>query len=222
MPCNLPNAEADGRFNVGAGGPRSYLNGIHPQLISGARHPTRLIVKQRLVSSINELDSLEATIASAAHATAERLARELSGSDALGAMARLKFAPTGCDPLDLERSLNFVEQLNQSFTYLASIEATRWLFRQHPDHAPFILSLGTSPGSDIASADGAVVAEVFAATHPDSNNKMRKDIQKVRATTATHRYVFYLSPVPSTMRDDDVTIIWLSHVSLSGHTVPGA
>jgi hypothetical protein len=48
-----------------------------------------------------------------------------------------------------------VEQLNQSFTYLASIAATAWLFEHHPENAPYILNLGTAPGSDIMSQDGA-------------------------------------------------------------------
>ena len=156
-------------------------------------------------------------IAAAAQSTAKRLARDIGQPNALGAMARLKFTPSGCDPLDLERSLNFVEQLNQSFTYLASIEATRWLFATHPEHAPFLLNLGTSPGSDIASTDGAIVAEVFAATHPDSNDKLRKDIDKVSSMAAAHRYVFYLSPVAAKERAGDVVVIRLAHASLGSH-----
>jgi hypothetical protein len=172
-------------------------------------------VKQRLISAVTELDGLEATIASAARMIAQRLSKELAQADALSAMARLKFAPTGCDPLDLERSLNFVEQLNQSFTYLATIEATRWLFDNHPEHSPFMLNLGTSPGTDIMSTDGAVAAEVFAATHPDSNDKLRKDIEKLGSLRAAHRYVFYLSPVPAKERSGNVVVVRLNHISLN-------
>ena len=174
-------------------------------------------MKQRLISSVTQLDALEATIASAAHATAERLAHELRQPDALGAMARLKFTPSGCDPLDLERSLNFVEQLNQSFTYLATIEAARWLFERHPEHTPFILNLGTSPGTDIASTNGAIAAEVFAATHPDSNDKLRKDVEKVGSVSAAHRYVFYLSPIAAKDRPGDVKVVRLNHASLRNY-----
>ena len=127
---------------------------------------------------IRRTRSPEAAIVSAAATTAAKLATKLQGADPLAALARLKFAQAGCDPLDLNRSLNFVEQLNQSFTSLASLEATRWLFERHPDRGPFHLNLGTAPGADIASADGAVAAEVFAATHPDSNDKLRKDVKR--------------------------------------------
>ena len=137
-------------------------------------------------------------------------------------MARVKFTPSGCDPLDLERSLNFVEQLNQSFTYLATIEAARWLFVRHPEHAPFILNLGTAPGADLASTNGAVAAEVFAATHPDSNDKLRKDINKVRSSNASLRYVFYLSPVAAKDRATDVTVVHLNHVSIPSRLSPDA
>ena len=174
-------------------------------------------MKQLKISTSAELARLEAAIVSAAATTAAKLATELHGPDPLAALARLKFAQAGCDPLDLNRSLNFVEQLNQSFTYLASLEATRWLFERHPDRAPFHLNLGTAPGADIASADGAVAAEVFAATHPDSNDKLRKDVQKVRNMPATHKYVFYLSPVAAKLRAEDVTIVRLDHVCLSDH-----
>ena len=171
-------------------------------------------MKQRLISSITELDRLEATIASAASATAGRLSDELKRPNALSVLARLKFSQAGCDPLDLERSLNFVEQLNQSFTYLASIEAARWLFQRHPENAPFQLNLGTAPGFDVASLDGAIAAEVFAATHPDSNDKLRKDVDKMRAAPAMHRYVFYLSPVAARVSSTDVTIVRLDHASI--------
>lgn len=176
-------------------------------------------MKQRLISSVSELDALEESIVTAARATAERLATDLSQPNALVAMARLKFTSSGCDPLDLQRSLNFVEQLNQSFTYLATIEAARWLFERHQEHAPFILNLGTSPGADIASADCAVAAEVFAATHPDSNNKLRKDMAKVRSTNAVRRYVFYLSPVAAKDLASDVTVVRLNHKALPENLV---
>lgn len=107
-----------------------------------------------------------------------------------------------------------IEQLNQSFTYLASIEAAKWLLERHPDHAPYNLNLGTTPGSDIESEDGEVAAETFAATHPDSNDKLRKELEKVRATSARHQYVFYLSPVETKRTSEDVGIVRLAHASI--------
>ena len=58
-----------------------------------------------------------------------------------------------------------------------------------------MLNLGTSPGPDIISKDGAVVAEVFAATSPFRNDKLKKDSNRVIGfKESVHKYVFYYSP----------------------------
>jgi hypothetical protein len=171
-------------------------------------------MKRRSVASIDELNKLEDLVTTSAARTAERLAQQLLEASDLASLAKIRFDQTGCDPLDVDRALNFVEQLNQSFTYLASISAVRWLFEHHPNSAPFYLNLGTASGPDITSADGQVVAETFAATHPDSNDKLRKDIAKVRQATASHRYVFFLSRTGTTASHDDVRVIRLEHSSL--------
>ena len=171
-------------------------------------------LKRRLISNLDELNDLEKRVTGSAAATAERLSQQLLGAKDLSALASIKFDQTGCDPLDIKRPLNFVEQLNQSFTYLASIEGVRWLLEHHPANAPFHLNLGTVSGPDIVSADGEIVAETFAATHPDSNDKLRKDIAKVRLLPAKHRYVFYLSRSAVSAAPDDVTVIRLDHICL--------
>jgi hypothetical protein len=174
-------------------------------------------MKRRVIRTLEELLELEASVATAAGATLMKLFQYGSGALDLATFARLKFDTCGCDPVDQSRPLNFVEQLNQSFTYLATIEGVRWLINRHPKHAPYALNLGTSSGSDIVSADGHVVAETFAATHPGSNDKLRKDIAKVRGVAAEYRYVFYLSSArrqAAAVNEDGVTVIHLSHSSL--------
>lgn len=89
---------------------------------------------------------------------------------------------------------NLIEQINQTFTYLASVHATRWLFQYHPDAAPFRLHLGTAGGTDIESRDGSIAAETFASVNPRNNRKLEKDIDKVGRTAAEHKYVFYICP----------------------------
>ena len=137
-----------------------------------------------------DVASLEGTVAQSAVATLAALYQRHATHSGLPALALLKFDASGCDPLDEGRPLNFIEQLNQSFTYLATIEGVRWLLQHHPEHAPYHLNLGTAPGSDIVSEDGEVVAETFAATRPQSNRKLEKDIAKVGAVAAQYRYVF--------------------------------
>lgn len=81
------------------------------------------------VASLDQLDRLEESIAKSAAATAHRLFEQLDKAKDLSALARLRFEEAGCDPLDTTRALNLVEQLNQSFTYIATLSGARWLFR---------------------------------------------------------------------------------------------
>ncbi len=127
-------------------------------------------------------------------------------------LAHIRFFDAGCDPLNLERSLNFVEQLNQTFTIIASIEGAKWLLRHHPDRGPFHLNLGTTPGPDIWSHDGSIAAETFAATRPTSNGKLRKDIEKIRKAEASLKFVFYISPTEaSEVFDHEVRVVRLQY-----------
>jgi hypothetical protein len=120
------------------------------------------------------------------------LAGTRNGTQLLEAM---KFEKIGYDPLDIGRELNLVEQINQSFTYLASFRAAEILFQRHRGISELSLNLGMMAGSDIESSGaGGIAAEVFAATRPKSNRKLSKDTAKVVATDATHKYVFFMCP----------------------------
>lgn len=191
----------------------------HPQSVRlGTRPLSGHGMKRQMIASTADIDTLEQLVIAAAEATMARLGRLANGPAALEALARLKFAHAGCDPLDQARALNFVEQINQTFTYLASFEGARWLLREHPRSTPLVLNLGTTPGSDIESLDGLIAAETFAATEPDSNDKLRKDIAKVRATNAKHKYVFFLSPQSANgQMPEDVRVIPLCHEAVNRH-----
>lgn len=123
--------------------------------------------------------------------------------DALGLLEAIKFERLGRHPLNAAKELNLIEQVNQTFTCLVTARALVYLFRRHPEAAPFRISPGEESGSDISSADGSVAAEVFAATHPGSNRKLAKDVAKVRATGAVHRYVFFYCPGSHVEREID-------------------
>ena len=57
------------------------------------------------------------------------------------------------------------------------------------------MALGTSSGRDIESvAPDMVAAEVFSATHPNSNQKIKKDLARLSGDPARHRYVFFAAP----------------------------
>lgn len=150
-------------------------------------------MKTRTVSSGIELDALVQSVTDSAAKAISQIT--LLGSDGLRAIWSMKFEPVGCDPLDSDSPLNLIEQLNQSFTYIASARATKILIERHPDLAPFTLNLGTVGGSDIESKAGVgVAAEVFAAVNTSNNRKLANDIAKVAATSAGHKYVFFMCP----------------------------
>ncbi len=108
---------------------------------------------------------------------------------------KLKFQAVGCDPLELSRRLNLIEQLNQTFTYLASFNGAEFLFERHPKVQCLSLNLGSSSGFDIQTSEvGGIAAEVFAAVTPQNNRKLANDIDKVSAADAKYRYVLFMSP----------------------------
>lgn len=153
---------------------------------------------------------MENTVAAAASATIAKFATELAGLHPVQQLAKLKFEPFGHHPLE-PRNLNLIEQLNQTFTYLASAQAVRWLLERHPVSGPYTLNLGTLAGVDVVSADGTVEAETFAAVDPSNNDKLNADIAKLRARPSVHKYVFYICPthLPGEGRLGDVTVVSL-------------
>ena len=114
--------------------------------------------------------------------------------DPMALLKALRFELVGRDPLTGE-PLNVVEQLNQTFTVLVTLRAVERLIELHPDAGGFRVALGTSSGRDIRSiVPDMVAAEVFSATHPSSNQKLKKDLARLRADPALHRYVFFAAP----------------------------
>ena len=150
-------------------------------------------MKTRIIHSKGELGPVEKQIAESASSAVACVVEICGTASPLDALRRIKFESVGFDPLG-PRRLNLIEQINQTFTYLATLEAVRYLFQQHARSGPFMINLGTAPGPDISSQDGKVIAEVFAAVTPDSNQKLKKDACKVNSLQAEHRYVFYASP----------------------------
>lgn len=148
---------------------------------------------QQIVRCSDDLSALEALVVESSRKAASALSQVLAESKPLNALARVKFEQVGFHPIQ-DRALNFIEQINQTFTFLASLRAAAWIFTHHSGVGPLRLNLGTAGGSDIESLDGTLAAEAFAATSPSSNDELRKDIAKVAATSAQFKYVFYSCP----------------------------
>lgn len=145
------------------------------------------------IHSVEELCVLERSVERAAASAAMQVETLLKQRDGLALLYDLKFRQAGFHPLD-STPLNFIEQLNQTFTYLTSLRGLEILFERHAGVAPFTLNLGTAAGYDIVSSDESVVAEVFAAVLPNNNDKLKKDIRRVAQSQAEHKYVVFHCP----------------------------
>jgi hypothetical protein len=145
------------------------------------------------ISKLAEIEDLETQVSVSVKRSIKVLSEVINGASALDAFAKLKFEQTGHHPLE-GRRLNLIEQINQTFTYLASLRAARWIFENHPDAGILRLNLGSAAGSDIEAHDISLAAETFASVDPRNNNKLKSDVLKVAQTHAEHKYVFYICP----------------------------
>ena len=170
------------------------------------------MLKSFTVNDIKELEQLEQKLYLSMDKTLLQISSEITSNSSQVLFSKMKFGGVGFDPLNSNRALNIIEQINQSFTYLASFYALEVLFSEYPELAPFRLNLGTAPGSDIESECGSLAAEVFAAVAPTSNQKLKKDIKKVLETNTKLKFVFFICPnfelgrQPQLERDN--VIVW--------------
>lgn len=117
--------------------------------------------------------------------------------DPIDAFRQIKFDPIGSHPLE-SRPLNFVEQLNQTFTYIVALKAASLLLKWHP----LSQGLRLAPGAhaprgtlNIESIEpGIIGAETFAAVKLENNQKLAEDLKKLNARKGRYRYVFFMSP----------------------------
>ena len=113
-------------------------------------------------------------------------------ADVLPAMqffAEIKFGKTGRDPL-VGCELNLIEQINQMYSDIVVLSAVRDLLDQYPGKK-FEMHLGPTAGYDIQSTDGEVIAECFAVTSVNSNNKMNKDCRKLLKAQAKYKHLYF-------------------------------
>jgi len=116
--------------------------------------------------------------------------------DPLDFPRQMKFHEVGFHPVAGHR-LNRIEQLNQTWTYEVALEAARKLLELHPEAGGFNVAPGAHMALDLdimSVEPGLVGAETFAATSPDSNNKLNKDRAKLAVRAERHRYIFFNTP----------------------------
>lgn len=135
----------------------------------------------------------------------------------------LKFTKFARDPLfgNIE---NFIELVNQTFTYIVTIRSCIELFQIYSDTDMILtINLGNTPGADIYSNEFQsgdttvqVFAETFASVTKSNNNKLRDDIERVKQhkqgseNVDVERYVFYHTPKSEPQyTKDGVMIRWI-------------
>ena len=151
-------------------------------------------MKKRKLQSTEEADQIIELVTRSAANTMEQITK-LPAGQALRSLWSMKSEQVGCDPLNADMPLNLIEQLNQTFTYVASAKAAKILLSLHSELSPLTLNLGTTAGADIESdKGGGLAAEVFAAVNTTNNRKLSKDIEKVGLVDAQFKYVFFMCP----------------------------
>ncbi len=120
-----------------------------------------------MIITVNTLEEIRAA-RRMVHAHADQTVQALQSlsETSVDFLAKLKFGKIGLHPLE-DRPLNFVEHLNQTFTYLVALKAAELLLEWHPECEGLHLAPGahTPKGSlDIESKrPGLIGAETFAA-----------------------------------------------------------
>ena len=88
------------------------------------------------VAEIGDVQALEARVRAAATSAARALTALLARDEPLAVLHALKFRRIGFQPLHPERAHNLLEQVHQTFAYLAAVRGLEHLLRGHPEHAP--------------------------------------------------------------------------------------
>lgn len=110
---------------------------------------------------------------------------------------QIKFQKNSYDTL-FQEPTNFIEQINQTSTYLVCLAAVELLLLRYPEHS-FNVNFGVKAGYDVISEDNTIICECFAVTAPDSNGKLKKDVEKVyNNQVAKSKYVVFYASIQKT------------------------
>jgi hypothetical protein len=149
-----------------------------------------------VVASPAEIGPLLERVQTAAACTAQMFSTLVaSRTEPLELLRQFKFQKIGRHPLE-HRELNFIEQVNQTWTCLVTLNALQFLFDRHTDAAGgFRLNLCARSGTDILSVvPDLVAAETFAAVSWSNNRKGYDDLNRLATSSARYRYVFFAAP----------------------------
>ena len=142
--------------------------------------------------TLNEVQQLKEQLLKSAEKAKISVLSHAEETNPVQFLASVKFREVGYDPITGE-TINLIEQLNQLFSDLVAVSALEHLMIEYPEKV-FLLHLGTEAGFDVESKDGEVAAECFAVTRVASNNKLRKDAEKlIKKAENKRKYIFFYS-----------------------------
>ena len=149
-----------------------------------------------LFHNIDEIPAVREKVRAAAQVTRQALAEQLVHNP-MEAMFTLKFEEFGRHHLEA-RTLNIIEQLNQSFTVMASLAAAEYLLDRFGNFGGLQLNPGTRRGRDIQSLNPqnvTIEAEVFTCGRSYFRRKLRNDTERFIGANAEHCFVFFYCPI---------------------------
>lgn len=145
-----------------------------------------------VVKTPEEIERHKKAIKTNTEKSFEQVKAKIASLSAMTFLAEIKFDKMGIDPLR-GTELNFIEQVNQTFSDLVVLEGAYQLLQLYPD-TTLKLSFGSVPGFDIESTDGMIAAECFAVTTATSNRKMEKDCAKLMSKAwDKQKYIYFYS-----------------------------
>lgn len=145
-----------------------------------------------IIDSRKQISDLKDEIYQNLMRTYEYLNEKMLANSAIELFINMKFNQSGLDPIK-GTPLNFIEQLNQTFSDLVVLYAVEMLINKYSDKT-FEVNFGPNAGFDIESQDKTVVAECFAVTNVSSNNKLRKDAKKLLDIAQNaEKYIYFYS-----------------------------
>jgi|GEM_PF-4778266 len=157
------------------------------------------ITKQKAINKITELEKSLLQV----HTTLWNIAsNNQSEIEASSLLHQLRFKKIFKDPIS-KKPQNFIETINQTYTYIITFKAIVFLYESNivlPTDT-FDVNIGSESGVDLKTTSNQLVAEVFTATKPSGNSKLKKDIIKVHkealrinSSSLPKQFVFFYSP----------------------------
>lgn len=115
----------------------------------------------------------------------------------------IKFDKTVWDPITGQPS-NFIEMINQYYSNMVVAIAAERIIELFPEQR-LQLNTGAKTGFDIVSLDNTIACECFSVVKVTSNQKMKKDSEKLLNADSQYRFIFFYSREDTTASVERIT-----------------